>query len=119
MTVRLILHYRSQKYMFMLTRYQRGFMRMMLFQTYQKWPSPYWLKRLRVGQPCVSVSSQIRKQNESHKDKVNGWQEKTSVLLVVLNFLIMEDQQDLVRSEERRVGKECVSTCRSRWSPYN
>src|SRR3546814_11263928 len=24
----------------------------------------------------------------------------------------------LPRSEERRVGKECVSTCRSRWSPY-
>src|SRR3546814_16495977 len=24
-----------------------------------------------------------------------------------------------VSSEERRVGKECVSTCRSRWSPYN
>src|SRR3546814_2685677 len=23
------------------------------------------------------------------------------------------------RTEERRVGKECVSTCRSRWSPYN
>src|SRR3546814_11214427 len=27
------------------------------------------------------------------------------------------DHQD--RSEERRVGKECVSTCRSRWSPYH
>src|SRR3546814_13660327 len=25
--------------------------------------------------------------------------------------------EDLIRSEERRVGKECVSTCRSRWSP--
>src|SRR3546814_1159625 len=25
----------------------------------------------------------------------------------------------LLRSEERRVGKECVSTCRSRWSPYH
>src|SRR3546814_13124845 len=25
----------------------------------------------------------------------------------------------LTRSEERRVGKECVSTCRSRWSPYH
>src|SRR3546814_11550678 len=25
----------------------------------------------------------------------------------------------LVRSEERRVGKGCVSTCRSRWSPYH
>src|SRR3546814_17386486 len=24
-----------------------------------------------------------------------------------------------LRSEERRVGKECVSTCRSRWAPYN
>src|SRR3546814_11762455 len=23
------------------------------------------------------------------------------------------------RSEERRVGKECVSTCKSRWSPYH
>src|SRR3546814_2356034 len=26
---------------------------------------------------------------------------------------------ELARSEERRVGKECVSTCRSRWSPHN
>src|SRR3546814_13866108 len=26
---------------------------------------------------------------------------------------------DRNRSEERRVGKACVSTCRSRWSPYN
>src|SRR3546814_16921689 len=25
----------------------------------------------------------------------------------------------LARSEERRVGNECVSTCRSRWSPYH
>src|SRR3546814_11904728 len=30
-------------------------------------------------------------------------------------------QNDLFRfrSEARRVGKECVSTCRSRWSPYH
>src|SRR3546814_15457518 len=28
-------------------------------------------------------------------------------------------QDSLNRSEERRVGKECVSTCRSRWSPYH
>src|SRR3546814_10325154 len=27
--------------------------------------------------------------------------------------------QGYMRSEERRVGKECVSTCRSRWSPYH
>src|SRR3546814_13226758 len=28
-------------------------------------------------------------------------------------------QSGVDRSEERRVGKECVSTCRSRWSPYH
>src|SRR3546814_3887038 len=28
-------------------------------------------------------------------------------------------EQQCERSEERRVGKECVSTCRSRWSPYH
>src|SRR3546814_14690068 len=28
-------------------------------------------------------------------------------------------QRPDLRSEERRVGKECVSTCRSRWSPYH
>src|SRR3546814_9548010 len=33
-----------------------------------------------------------------------------ALLVVVVIFL---------RSEERRVGKECVSTCRSRWSPYH
>src|SRR3546814_12469740 len=36
--------------------------------------------------------------------------------------LVFRDRNTLVfveRSEERRVGKECVSTCRSRWSPYH
>src|SRR3546814_4590654 len=37
-------------------------------------------------------------------------------------MLYFEGGQDLAkggpRSEERRVGKECVSTCRSRWAPY-
>src|SRR3546814_18339195 len=27
--------------------------------------------------------------------------------------------REVARSEERRVGKECVSTCRYRWSPYH
>src|SRR3546814_10443096 len=33
--------------------------------------------------------------------------------------LVGVDDDDEVRSEERRVGNECVSTCRSRWSPYH
>src|SRR3546814_10434149 len=37
-----------------------------------------------------------------------------------LSFLVvMFGHSALNRSEERRVGKECVSTCRSRWSPYH
>src|SRR3546814_11726747 len=30
---------------------------------------------------------------------------------------VVDDEQPGARSEARRVGKECVSTCRSRWSP--
>src|SRR3546814_20783147 len=37
--------------------------------------------------------------------------------LIVLKISFAEIQ--VARSEERRVGKECVSTCRSRWSPYH
>src|SRR3546814_15245746 len=33
--------------------------------------------------------------------------------------MLIEPAPGVVRSEERRVGKECVSTCRSRWSPYH
>src|SRR3546814_8735079 len=32
---------------------------------------------------------------------------------------VLEDRSLDLRSEERRVGKECVSTCRYRWSPYH
>src|SRR3546814_13195756 len=31
----------------------------------------------------------------------------------------VQTSQHHFRSEERRVGKDCVSTCRSRWSPYH
>src|SRR3546814_14668242 len=32
-------------------------------------------------------------------------------------FVVLEPWGEICRSEERRVGKECVSTCKSRWSP--
>src|SRR3546814_7096946 len=35
------------------------------------------------------------------------------------NFSLTDHLSAFVRSEERRVGKECVSTCRSRWAPYH
>src|SRR3546814_1047276 len=42
--------------------------------------------------------------------------DKTTVRVRTVNTGVISD---LTRSEERRVGKECVSTCRSRWSPYH
>src|SRR3546814_4968258 len=38
---------------------------------------------------------------------------------IAILYWIAEQAPALMRSEERRVGKECVSTCRSRWSPYH
>ena len=43
---------------------------------------------------------------------------------MIFNIFRSESQESVFwtanhRSEERRVGKECVSTCRSRWSPYH
>src|SRR3546814_18552690 len=42
--------------------------------------------------------------------------ERLPMLEVVFDRLV---RMMSTRSEERRVGKECVSTCRSRWSPYH
>src|SRR3546814_12375816 len=39
--------------------------------------------------------------------------------IVNLMATIALEHYTAMRSEERRVGKECVSTCRSRWSPYH
>src|SRR3546814_17929690 len=44
----------------------------------------------------------------------NNWQQIVSRSGAILRF-----DDTAGRSEERRVGKECVSTCRSRWSPYH
>ena len=38
---------------------------------------------------------------------------------VIHGYSANDFYQDRVRSEERRVGKECHTTCRSRWSPYH
>src|SRR3546814_7409630 len=51
-----------------------------------------------------------------------GCGEAWCVSIVGMGFVVGLQQQaeaaKFSRSEERRVGKECVSTCRSRWSPY-
>src|SRR3546814_13930813 len=54
-------------------------------------------------------------------DRIEFWPDKRGVVRRHLSQLLSEQDAEALqpRSEERRVGKECVSTCRSRWSPYH
>src|SRR3546814_16991066 len=54
----------------------------------------------RIGEPLDAVVELVRETGR----------------LIFLRGLVVQGED---RSEERRVGKECVSTCRSRWSPYH
>ena len=58
--------------------------------------------------------SQNIKGNRLHKID-----EKVKIRRLKRKFLIGNRADILVRSEERRVGKECDIPCRSRWSPYH
>src|SRR3546814_1309481 len=45
--------------------------------------------------------------------------ERVIILAELFLHRLRRCKEFVPRSEERRVGKECVSTCRSRWSPYH
>src|SRR3546814_5549946 len=58
--------------------------------------------------------------------RISGHSNRCRQCLPMLQCVVMPEWSPLsgeattaFRSEERRVGKECVSTCRSRWSPYH
>src|SRR3546814_13047041 len=52
-------------------------------------------------------------------DEIAGLGEKTKNTILKTLTMSKEALRSMNRSEERRVGKECVSTCRSRWSAYH
>src|SRR3546814_11430359 len=68
---------------------------------------------------CVRVYDQMRlaawagQLSEKEQEKIKD------ALLAAVNLYEYLMLPESIRSEERRVGKECVSTCRSRWSPYH
>src|SRR3546814_738109 len=71
------------------------------------------LEELGIGRPSTYASTiqTLRDRDYVRMEKNRFFAEESGRLLTV--FL------ERFRSEERRVGKECVSTCRSRWSPYH
>src|SRR3546814_12280874 len=64
--------------------------------------------------------SRMQREEQLWKRKVSSEQDYQDARQVYseANVLLRTAEQNL-RSEERRVGKECVSTCRTRWSPYS
>src|SRR3546814_1307110 len=91
----------------------------------------------------VYISCFLFKQKTAYEMRISDWSSdvcssdlrSTSAICLLYQFMKTEIDRLMVRytpmmimmpsiawpvrSEERRVGKECVSTCRSRWSPYH
>src|SRR3546814_16569618 len=62
------------------------------------------------------VGPRHRMSHSQKKKTHTGMRDKMGAFMATAFHLTSANHE---RSEERRVGKECVSTCRSRWSPYH
>src|SRR3546814_18079119 len=69
-----------------------------------------------------SISEILERQENEDKSRITGAFDYLREIAAYMRELRCPDElsqpKRKARSEERRVGKECVSTCRSRWSPY-
>src|SRR3546814_13340435 len=68
-----------------------------------------------VGLTALALSSVPAQ----HQTSAAGLMSFLRTLCGAIGTAIATTAWDDARSEERRVGKECVSPCRSRWSPYH
>src|SRR3546814_20813748 len=76
-------------------------------------------RRLEIEDRALDVHVQINSSGEPSKYGVDPNDLAHFVKeLGAFDRLRVKGLMTLARSEERRVGKECVSTCSSRWSPY-
>src|SRR3546814_11144583 len=73
-----------------------------------------------AGTPCVAAGPEVIGGDGSDPSHEESFQRGQAVALTpgagFVIFPIPISNPTVGRSEERRVGKECVSTCRSRWS---
>src|SRR3546814_18142685 len=82
-----------------------------------------------VGEYEQQYQDGLITQGEKYNKVIDAWAQCTDrvadeMMKVIQTDIDQESGQrkainSIWRSEERRVGKECVSTCRSRWSPYH
>jgi hypothetical protein len=76
-------------------------------QMFMLFPTPFFTGKVSDSGACERIEKQLRDMQKSNQ----GFSAKGGQLA----FMTRDD----LRSEERRVGKECPSKCRSRWSPYH
>src|SRR3546814_18316884 len=89
--------------------------------------SPTSQDKLYVSRTCLRVFNRILKFAKASGDRSHeGSFGAPGVAVFVLRpclyaplHCVLFSHRPVARSEERRVGKECVMTCRSRWSPYH
>ena len=75
--------------------------------------------RVNSGHAGVSVARMVSPEGWQEPGQQPDFEEITVVLRGTLRVEHRDGALDVRRSEERRVGKECTSVCRSRWSPYH
>src|SRR3546814_11320030 len=81
------------------------------------WSNQYDLRLQTVGLSIGHDAVIVRGDPVTRRFSVIYLRDARVIALDCVN-MVKDYVQGRKRSEERRVGKECVSTCRSRWSPY-
>src|SRR5213594_3024356 len=65
------------------------------------------------------ASGRLRQAETAYRELVSKHGDVDSYTGLARTLVSLEDRDAALRSEERRVGKECERLCRSRWSPYH
>src|SRR3546814_15538116 len=88
-------------------------------------PDAFWAAAASIIHDLAPKNAALLAEREALQTRIDDWHRQRRGALPDLGAYkaFMEEIGYLVadgpdRSEERRVGKECVSSCRSRWSPY-
>src|SRR3546814_17589270 len=80
---------------------------------------PTTLAEYQINHTYIAELGGRRPRQRSIDPQLNGFWQNQSFHNYADYALSSDFHTGFRRSEERRVGKECVSTCRSRWSPYH
>src|SRR3546814_8227736 len=77
------------------------------------------ISRLVIAESLIATNQQLDQAQAMQDDTLQYYREQKSDLANAETEGLLARLAEKRRSEERRVGKECVSKCRSRWSPYH